>query len=149
MDAKANVKTVAVTQVAPQPMEAMWKLIRSGGEVHRMLPGVIETCTVEGTGAGARRFCGTKQGPLEETILHVDDAARLFRYRIDRQSMMPLASYEGSLHVVDLGARGTEVLWFATYELLDPNADEPVREGLRSMFTTAIDGMSSVVSTWK
>ena len=146
MEAKMK-KTVAVTRVVPQPMEAMWKLIRSGADIHRMLPGVIESCRLEGSGAGARRYCGTKQGMLEETILAVDDEARLFRYSVDRQSMLPTQGYEGSLHVVDLGPHGTQVLWFATYELLDQRADEAVREALRGMFTAAIGGMGALVAS--
>ena len=54
----------------------VWELIRSGRDVHRMMPGVIETCRVEGSGPGARRYCTTKQGPLAETILCVEEDAR-------------------------------------------------------------------------
>lgn len=146
-DMKSQTKTVAVTRLAPANAEAIWRLVRSGKDVHRILPAVIETCRLEGEGAGARRFCGTKQGPLEETILLVDDEAKLFRYRIDRQSMMPLEHYEGTVHVSDLGSRGTEVLWFATYDLLDEQANAPVREGLTGMFQSAIDGMSALVAS--
>ncbi len=58
--------------------------------------------------------------------------------------MMPLAGYEGTLHVTDLGARGTEVLWFGTFELLDAKAETAVVEGLTGMFTAAIDGIGSL-----
>ena len=147
MDAISKRKTVAVTKIVAQPADGLWRFIRSGGDVHRILPSVIQTCRVDGAGAGARRYCETKQGPLEETILTVDDAARLFRYRIDRQSMMPLEHYEGSVHVTDLGGGRAEVLWFATYELLDEKADGPVRDGLSGMFMTAIDGIGAVAAT--
>jgi hypothetical protein len=146
MDSKMA-KTVAVAKVVPQSAEALWRLIRSGGDVHRLLPSMIETCRVEGSGPGARRVCGTKQGPIEETILCVEDDARLFRYRIDRQSMMPLEHYEASLHVTDLGGGRAEVLWFATYHLLDEQADAPVREGLLGMFQAAIDGMDALLAS--
>src|SRR3954470_24493688 len=99
---KAATKTIAVTQCLSRPADMVWQLIRSGRDVHRMMPGVIETCRVEGSGPGARRYCTTKQGPLAETILCVEDDARLFRYRIDEQSMLPLENYEGSIHVTDV-----------------------------------------------
>ena len=148
MQAKSdgNWQTVAVTRVVAAKADAVWAVIRAGGDIDQMLPGVIETCRVEGTGPGARRYCGTKSGPLEETITVVDDATRLFRYRIDRQTMMPLAGYEGTLHVTDLGARGTEVLWFGTFELLDERAKSGVVDGLGGMFTTAIDGIAALAS---
>lgn len=145
MSTSANrTKTVAVAKVLPRPAEAIWKVIRTGGDVHRMLPSIIESCRVEGSGPGAHRYCGTKQGPLEETILTVDDEALLFRYRIDRQSMMPLENYEGSLHVADLGGHRAEVLWFATYDLLDEQAEGSVRDGLLGMFHQAIDGIGAL-----
>ena len=147
MDSKMKpAKTVAVTKLIAKPAAGVWELIRSGRDVNRILPSIVETCRVEGAGVGARRYCGTKQGMLEETIVCVDDAARLFRYRIDKQSMMPLEGYEGSVHVTDLGACGAEVLWFATYYLLDEQADVPVRDGLTGMFQMAIDGMGEIVA---
>lgn len=143
---KASTKTIAVTQGLSRPADMVWQLIRSGRDVHRMMPGVIETCRVEGSGPGARRYCSTKQGPLAETILCVEDDARLFRYRIDEQSMMPLENYEGSIHVTDLGGGTCEVLWFATYNLLDEGADAAVRDGLLGLLRTAIGGMGALVA---
>jgi hypothetical protein len=143
---KASTKTIAVTQCLSRPAEMVWQLIRSGRDVHRMMPGVIETCRVEGSGPGARRYCSTKQGPLAETILCVEDDARLFRYRIDEQSMMPLENYEGSIHVTDMGGGTCEVLWFATYNLLDEGADSAVRDGLLGLLRTAIGGMGAIVA---
>lgn len=60
--------------------------------------------------------------------------------------MASLEGYEGSVHVTDLGERGAEVLWFATYYLLDEQADAPVREGLTGTFQMAIDGMGEIVA---
>jgi hypothetical protein len=143
---KATTKTIATTQRLPRPADAVWELIRSGRDVHRMMPGVIETCRMEGSGPGARRYCTTKQGPIAETLLCVDDDSRLFRYRIDEQSMMPLESYEGSIHVTDLGHGACEVLWFATYSLLDEAAEAAVRDGLLGLLRTAIGGMGTLVA---
>ena len=143
---RTSTKTIAITQSVPRPADAVWQLIRSGRDVHRMMPDVIETCRVEGSGPGARRYCSTKQGPIAETILCVEDDARLFRYRIDEQSMMPLENYEGSIHVRDLGGGACEVLWFATYDLLDQDADGAVRDGLLGLLRTAIGGMGALVT---
>lgn len=142
---RISTKTIAVTQSLPRPADAVWRLIRSGRDVDRMMPGIIESCRVEGSGSGARRYCSTKQGVLAETILCVEDDARLFRYRIDEQSLMPLEKYEGSIHVTDVGGGACEVLWFATYNLLDENADAAVRDGILGLLRTAIGGMGELV----
>jgi hypothetical protein len=143
---KASTKTIAVTQRVARPAATLWQLIRSGRDMHRLLPGVIETCRMEGSGPGARRYCTSKQGPLSETILCVEDDARLFRYRIDEQRMMPLENYEGSIHVTELGGDSCQILWFATYNLLDEGAEAAVREGLLGLLRTAITGMDALVA---
>jgi len=76
----------------------------------------------------------------------VDDEARLFRYRIDEQSMMPLENYEGSLHVTDLSNEGCEVLWLVTYTLLTEEAELTVRDGLQGLLRTAIAGIGGLVA---
>jgi hypothetical protein len=60
--------------------------------------------------------------------------------------MMPLENYEGSIHVTDLGDGTCEVLWFATYNLLDEAADAGVRDGLLGLLRTAIGGMGALVA---
>jgi Polyketide cyclase / dehydrase and lipid transport len=143
----ATTKTIATTQTLSSPATAVWEVIRTGRDVHRMMPGVIETCRVEGSGPGARRYCTTQQGLLTETLLCVDDDARLFRYRIDEQSMLPLENYEGSIHVTDTGGATCEVLWFATYRLLNEAAEADVRNTLVGLLRTAIGGIGALVTT--
>ena len=138
--ASPNSRTTSVARTIRRAPEPIWALVRSGADVHQILPAVIKTCRLEGN----RRFCTTEQGPLEETILTIDDEARLFRYRIDHQTLMPLERYEGSIHVTGTADGWCEVLWFATYELTDPSAEAAVREGLRGLFATAIDNMVGV-----
>ena len=92
---KASTKTIAVTQCLSRPADMVWQLIRSGRDVHRM---------------------------------------------------MPLENYEGSIHVTDLGGGTCEVLWFATYNLLDEGADGAVRDGLLGLLRTAIGGMGALVA---
>lgn len=136
--------TVAVTRTVAAPAEALWRVLRTGADVDRILPDLIRTCTVQGEGPGARRTCGTDQGPIEETLLAVDDAARLFRYRIDAQSMMPVADYTGAIHVVELGPGRAQVLWFASFQLTTAGAEEGVRQALTGLFTSGIDGLAAL-----
>jgi hypothetical protein len=136
--------TTAVARTVDVPAEALWAVLRTGRDVDRILPDLIRSCRVDGSGPGAQRHCGTDQGSIEETLLAVDDAARLFRYRIDRQSMMPLADYEGAVHVVDLGMGRSHVLWFASYRLLEIEAQAAVSGGLQQLFGAGIEGLAAL-----
>lgn len=137
----ATQQTVSLTQTLSAPAAAVWDVVRAGGDVHRMMPGVIHSCRLEGEGEGARRFCGSDAGELAETLLVVDDDARVFRYRIDEQQMMPVDRYEGTIHVVDVGEGRTQVLWTATFDLLAPEARDEIATNLKGLFALGIEGM--------
>jgi hypothetical protein len=136
--------TTSVARTVDVPAQSLWQVLRTGRDVDRILPDLVRTCRVDGVGAGALRHCGTDQGPIEETLLAVDDETRLFRYRIDRQSVMPLTDYEGSVHVVALGEGRCHVLWFASYRLADPGAQAAVSGGLQQLFGAGIEGLAAL-----
>lgn len=120
---------------------SVWALIRQGSGVDRWLP-VITSCRLEGTGPGAVRICGTAQGHvLEETLEVVDDPGRIFQYRIDRQDMLPTTNVRGTMHVGEDGAGRAEVLWFVTYELVDPAVGEAVRSSLTDAYAQGLLGL--------
>lgn len=137
-------KTIALAKVVSCPAEAAWALVRSGRDIDRLLPDLVRSCRLEGEGVGARRHCGTEKGTIEETIVLVDDAARTFGYRIDRQELMPLRGYRGMVHVADVGEGRTEILWLATYELLDAGADSGVRAALTGLLGQGIDAIGAI-----
>jgi hypothetical protein len=136
--------TTAVARTVSVPAAALWAVLRTGRDVDRILSDLVRTCRVDGAGPGAQRRCGTDQGDIEETLLAVDDEARLFRYRIDRQSVMPVVDYEGSVHVVDLGRGQSHVLWFASYRLAEPAAQAAVSGSLQQLFGAGIDGLATL-----
>jgi hypothetical protein len=136
--------TTSVTRTVPVPADVLWRVLRTGRDVDRILPDLIRSCRVEGDGPGAQRLCGTDQGTIEETLLAVDDETRLFRYRIDRQSLMPLTDDVGSVHVVELGAGRAHVLWFATYHPTEPGAEDAVKRGLQQLFGAGIEGLAAL-----
>ena len=140
--------TVAVTRRIDVPADAAWAIIRSGTGVDRWLP-MITSCRLEGAGANAKRICtlhdGTAEHELLETILTIDDEARLFQYSIDRQSMMPIRNVIGTMHVTAISASQCEILWFANFELVDANAMAAVKAGLEGVYQAGIAGLESAV----
>ena len=133
--------TTAVSRTVPVSAESVWRVLRTGRDIDRILPGLVRSCRLEGEGPGAKRLCGIDQGIIEETLLAIDDEARLFRYRIDQQPLMPLTDYTGSIHVVDLGPQGARVLWFASYQLTEAAAQEVVHRSLQQLLGAGIEGL--------
>jgi hypothetical protein len=88
--------------------------------------------------------CGTDHGAIEETLLTVDDEARVFRYRIDAQPLMPLRDYVGTVHIAEGARGGAQVLWSSSFELLDPAAELAVAGGLRDLLGSGIAGLAAL-----
>ncbi len=137
-------QTVSVTRTVDVPASALWRVLRTGRDVDRILPDLVRTCVLDGSGPGARRTCGTDAGAIDETLLAVDDDARLFRYRIDAQPLMPLTDYVGTVHVVALDADRSHVLWSASYALTDAGAGDAVASGLRGLLGGGIGGLAAL-----
>jgi len=84
---------------------------------------------------------------LHETIETVDDATRLFQYRIHRQSLMPVRNILATIHVTPTADTESQVLWFVNLELEDESAWDNVREGIQSIYRSAIDGLAHFVGS--
>ncbi len=141
---------VAVTQRIHVSADAAWTIIRSGTGVDRWLP-MITSCRLEGAGANAKRVClfndGTAEHELLETILTIDDEARLFQYSIDRQSMMPIRNVRGTMHVTAVTPSQCEVLWFANFDLDDPSVLPAVKAGLEGVYRAGISGIEAAAKS--
>lgn len=136
-----KIKTVSVAQRIRVPAQAAWEVIRSGSGMDKWVP-AISSCRLEGGGPGARRVCVINEQELHETIETVDDETRLFQYRIHRQSLLPVRNILATIHVAPTGDAECEVLWFVNLELEDDAAWSNVRDGIQSIYRSAIDGLS-------
>ncbi|MCI0584051.1 MAG: SRPBCC family protein [Chloroflexi bacterium] len=134
--------TVSVTQTLDASPEAVWSIIAAGDRVDRWLPAVT-ACRLEGSGPGARRVCIVGGAELEERIDTVDPSARLFQYRITRQSMMPIRDIVGTFHVAALGPRKTHVLWSLRFELDDPAHLDAIRNGITDLYRAGLAGLAT------
>ena len=92
----------------------IWEVLASIGGVDRWFS-IIRSCRVEGTGAGARRFCETADGgKLEERIVSVDAARRTLTYTVERG--LPVDHYEGEFRVHEPTPGTAEVVWTVRFE---------------------------------
>lgn len=135
-------KQVSITQPVQASPDMIWNVLKTGTNLEKWIP-IISTCELNGNGAGAKRTCSTPEGNvLKETILLIDAANRIFKYRIDEQDMMPLKNYVGTVSVLSRNGQ-TEVNWSADFELLDEAASSAVESGLKDIFKLAISGLES------
>jgi hypothetical protein len=109
--------SVKVSKKISAPANAVWQTISAIGGVDKWLS-LITTCSVEGTGAGAKRICTTADGAtLYERIEAIDQENKIFRYAIPAPPM-PIKNLLGTMQVI-AGNNGheTQVDWSATFEV--------------------------------
>lgn len=135
-------KTVAVSRRLNVPAGAAWNVVRTGADMERWVP-AITACRLEGSGPGARRVCTIQGEDLVESIETVDEANRLFQYRIHEQTLMPVRSVLGTLHVTATGAAESEVLWFVSFDMDDEKAWPAVKAGIEGMYHAGLEGLEA------
>ena len=108
------------TQSVDAPADAVWSLVAAGDRMDRYL-GMIDTCELDGQGAGAGRRCGTAMGDLVERIETVDDETRTFQYSIF-ELPLPISRVFGTVRVRETGPETSEVTWSSNYEVAEADA---------------------------
>jgi Polyketide cyclase / dehydrase and lipid transport len=139
-------KTIAVTKQIAVSADAAWAILRTGDGMDRWSP-MVTSCRLEGSGPGARRVCVINDKQLDEVIDTVDDAARLFQYRIERQELMPVANVRGSIHIAPISANSSHVLWFVNLDMLDEAAWPQVKAGIEGIYGASIEGLATLAAT--
>jgi hypothetical protein len=135
-------KTVCVSRKIRVPAQAAWEIVRTGGGIDQWVP-VVTSCRLDGEGVGATRVCTINGQETVESIETIDDATRLFQYRIHKQSLMPVRNVMGTFHLTPVGPSEAEVLWFLNFDLDDEKAWPAVKEGIEGIYQAAIEGLEA------
>lgn len=113
------------------PAGRLWDVIASIGGVDQWSP-VITSCRVEGSGAGAKRFCTMSDGTkLKEVVDEIDNSAMRFSYSITQG--LPVEDYQGTLIVKPVDHKSSEVTWYSAYA-----APQEIADGFRRMIRDAL-----------
>ncbi|MEX0960193.1 MAG: SRPBCC family protein [Burkholderiales bacterium] len=135
--------SVVVKKTVDAAPAKIWETIRGGDGLDKWLP-VITQCRLEGSGAGATRYCTMANGAeLKEKILEIDDTRRRFRYSIDEHPL-PARNLRGTVEVKDAGAERAEVSWSAEFDS-EPGAREELEGMFQEIYTGAINGLADFV----
>lgn len=119
--------------------EEVWETIREFDRVQKFLPSVA-SCTVEGSGVGARRICTLQDGTkVFERLVTLNEKKRMIRYSII-QSHLPFDSYLGTIRVRGLGQHKCEIEWSSTFDAVGvPEAQ--VVAMIEDLYVQAIKGL--------
>ena len=135
-----NMKEIAgINMTIEASTDKVWEVIASIGGVDKWVPAIITSCRVEGSGAGAKRFCTMGNGArLSEVIDEVDNSAKRFRYRVT--DGLPVKSYEGTIIVKPSEGDNSEITWYGIFDASEKDADD-FRRMLREVYMTCIKGL--------
>ena len=125
-------KTIETSHQLDAPIDKVWANVRTGAEWEKWLP-ILSGSKLEDN--GNKRVCHTQEGgDIHETILKSDDKEKLFQYRIDQQSIMPIDSAIGTMKFRELNGK-THLSWNLEVEVENEESFEKVKPGVEEIYT--------------
>ena len=99
---------------------------------------------MEGEGEGAKRVCKMHDGnELFETILKSDDEAKVFSYRIDQQSFMPISDVVGTMKFSQENGT-TRLDWHVEFEVASEEIFGQVKPGIEEIYATSSQKLAEI-----
>jgi hypothetical protein len=121
------------------PADVVWAAIRNIDRLDVWFP-IIETCRVEGEGAGALRYMTIAGGgDIKDTIEEVDDFNKRLVY-LRPISPFPVTYYKGTVEVFKSYDGLAVVVWTIDFESTPENS-AAVAELVKGAISDGIDGM--------
>lgn len=128
-----------ITKKLNVPADVAWEAIRKIGKLDAWFP-LIETCRVEGDGAGALRYMTlTGGGAIKDTIEEINDIDMKLVY-LRPLSPFPVTYYKGTVEVFKSYDGLGVVVWTVDFES-QPEDATSVAELVRGAISDGIDGM--------
>lgn len=128
-----------ITKKLNIPAEQVWEAIRQIGRLDVWFP-IIETCRVDGVGAGATRYMTLAGGgDIKDTIEEVDEQNWRLTY-LRPISPFPVSDYRGTVEVFKSFDGLGVVAWTIDFESQAADA-ATVAELVRNAISDGLDGM--------
>ncbi|WNV04332.1 SRPBCC family protein [Candidatus Methylospira mobilis] len=129
----------AITKKFNVPAEAVWAAIRNIGRLDVWFP-FIDTCRVEGEGAGALRYMTIAGGgEIKDTIEEINDERMTLTY-LRPVSPFPVSYYKGTVEVFKSYDGLGVVVWTIEFES-QPDEAASVAELVYGAISDGLDGM--------
>ncbi len=121
------------------PADVVWAAIREIGRLDVWFP-IIETCRIDGNGAGALRYMTLSDGgEIKDTIEKIDDTNMRLVY-LRPISPFPVTYYKGTVEVFKSYDGLGIVVWTIDFESTPENCVS-VAELVKGAISAGIDGM--------
>lgn len=128
----------AITKKLNVPADKAWQAIRDIGRLDVWFP-IINTCQVEGQGAGAHRHMTLEGGKITDLIEEISDADQRLVY-LRTESPFPVTHYRGTVEVFDSYDAQGVVTWTIDFES-SPEDSAAVADLVKNAISDGIDGM--------
>ena len=130
---------VQVERTLDLPRKKVFDILVQFGGLEKILPDMIASLTLKGTGLGALRTVKLKSGG---TVIERLDAAydqRLFAYTITFNDAMPFENYCAVVTLEDAGNK-TRACWGSNWDAKGASEAE-IKDMLTGLYGTLLDGL--------
>ena len=136
-------KRIETTHELDANLDQVWSNVRTGAAWEKWLP-ILSDSKIDGEGKGAKRVCKMHDGnELFETILESDDEQKLFQYKIDKQSFMPISDIIGTMKFSQNGV-GTLLEWNVEFEVESDEIFNQVKPGIVEIYQTSSQRLAEI-----
>lgn len=119
--------------------EVAWSILGDLASINRWIPGITNVQL-----EGHTRICTFENGAVQhEQITGYSDTSRSFRYEIEG-SPLPVKHNRGHFAVEALGA-GSQVVWEASFEMLDPEQETPISQMWDGAMRGALESLGQLI----
>lgn len=137
---------VLVEKTIPVPRKAIFDALAGFGGVEKVVPDLIKSCELHGSGIGAQRNLTLQDGG---TLTERCDGAygdSVFIYSIVANTALPVENYVSVVTLADDGnGNGTKISWGSNWDAKGASEDE-VKGALTGLYNALIDGVQKVLS---
>ncbi len=137
------IERVEVRREMAVDAKKVWEVISRINGVDQWFPTAIQSCRVEGSGEGSKRYCTMDGGVrLIEQIEKIDAGKMVFGFLIEDNSALPATAIHETMRLRALGDNRTELVWSAEYQ---PRADMPgaMKKMLEEVYPAGIQSLEA------
>ena len=119
-----------------------WDVIKTGKDLDKWLPEIIQSCELKGD----IRVCGTANGTVVERILKIDHESKEFKFIFVEQNMLPSAEQLTALIRIFSDADGKAIVNYRwTFDVADKEAETQIKNTLVMMGNMGIKSLENYI----